>query len=329
MNLTRLNLSHCNLLNATYPMHFIQCNLLNTIYPNAAKNTPTKLNSTKPNSTKLNQTKLNPSQLNPNHKHHLPTIIRIKKGVNPMETLRVAVCDDDRVYLEQIKEEIKEYIGSMPGTVDMQVSLFTDGRRLYEAGQQQPFDLVFLDIEMPERDGFWLAEQLGISCPETRLIFVSSHESWVFDAHEYMPLWFVRKGLLKRDMGRALQKYFQVTARRKISYKIQGGFGAGEVLLRDIMYIECNGHTLTYKMSGGAEYSVYGSLKPVAEELRDYGFLRIHRNYLVNQAYISQIEKQDAVLKNGAVIPMGRDRKKGVREMMMEYGRKHGSRLCD
>ena len=95
-----------------------------------------------------------------------------------METLRVAVCDDDRVYLEQIKEEIKEYIGSMPGTVDMQVSLFTDGRRLYEAGQQQPFDLVFLDIEMPERDGFWLAEQLGISCPETRLIFVSSHESW-------------------------------------------------------------------------------------------------------------------------------------------------------
>ena len=134
---------------------------------------------------------------------------------------------------------------------------------------------------------------------------------------------------MKRDMGRALQKYFQVTARRKISYKIHGGFGAGEVLLRDIMYIECNGHTRTYKMSGGAEYSVYGSLKPVAEELRDYGFLRIHRNYLVNQAYISQIEKQDAVLKNGAVIPMGRDRKKGVREMMMEYGRKHGSRLCD
>ena len=182
---------------------------------------------------------------------------------------------------------------------------------------------------MPERDGFWLAEQLGIHCPKTRLIFVSSHESWVFDAHEYMPLWFVRKGLLKRDMGRALQKYFQVTARRKISYKIQGGFGKSEVLLRDIMYIECNGHTLTYKMSGGQEYSVYGSLKPVEKELGDYGFFRIHRNYLVNQAYISRIEKQDAVLKNGAVVPLGRDRRKGVRERMMEYGRKHGSQLCD
>lgn len=97
-----------------------------------------------------------------------------------MEILRVAVCDDDRAYLNQIKEEIKEYIERMPETVDMHISLFTDGCRLYEAGQQQPFDLVFLDIEMPERDGFWLAEQLGIHCPKTRLIFVSSHESWVF-----------------------------------------------------------------------------------------------------------------------------------------------------
>ena len=125
-----------------------------------------------------------------------------------METLRVAVCDDDRVYLEQIKEEIKEYIGSMPGIADMQVSLFTDGRRLYEAGQQQPFDLVFLDIEMPERDGFWLAEQLGISCPETRLIFVSSHESWVFDAHEYMPPVVCEEGTFKTGYGPGAAEVF-------------------------------------------------------------------------------------------------------------------------
>ena len=246
-----------------------------------------------------------------------------------MEILRVAVCDDDREYLEQIEEEIKAYIEGLPGAMDLQISLFTDSCRLYEAGIKQPFDLAFLDIEMPGKDGFWLAGQLGASCPETRLIFVSSHESWVFDSHEYMPLWFVRKGLLKRDMNRALQKYFQVTARRKISYKIQGGFGAGEVLLRDIMYIECNGHTLTYRMSGGAEYSVYGSLKLVEEELKAYGFIRIHRNYLVNQSHVSQIGKMDAVLKNGMVVPVGRDRRKGVKEMMMEYGRKRGSQLCD
>lgn len=153
-----------------------------------------------------------------------------------MEKLRFAVCDDDDMYLEQIAEELKRCLERSFGGIELQLSVFTDGCKLFKAGQAEPFDLVFLDIEMPGWDGFWLAEQLCLCCPETKLIFVSSHESWVFDAHEYMPLWFVRKGLLKRDMGRALQKYFQVTAHRKISYKIQGGFGTGEVFLRDIIY---------------------------------------------------------------------------------------------
>lgn len=80
------------------------------------------------------------------------------------------------------------------------------------------------------------------------------------------------EGTFKTGYGPGAAEVFSGDGPQEISYKIQGGFGAGEVLLRDIMYIECNGHTLTYKMSGGAEYSVYGSLKPVAEELRDYGF---------------------------------------------------------
>ena len=49
----------------------------------------------------------------------------------------------------------------------------------------------------------------------------------------------------------------------------------------------------------------------------------------MNQSHVSQIGKMDAVLKNGMVVPVGRDRRKGVKEMMMEYGRKRGSQLCD
>lgn len=246
-----------------------------------------------------------------------------------MEMLHVAICDDERVYLEQIEEELKSCFAGLPGDMDLQLSLFTDGRTLYETGLTQAFDLVFLDIEMPGWDGFQLANQLCLSCPQTRIIFVSSHESWVFDAHEYMPLWFVRKGLLKRDMNRAIQKYLEVTACRRISYKIQGGYGSGEVLLRDILYIECNGHTLTFKMCSEMEYTVYGSLKPVEEELKEYGFLRIHRNYLVNLAYVSRLAKHDAVLISGAAIPTRRDRRKRIREVLAEYGRKRGSGICD
>ena len=62
MNLTRLNLSHCNLLNATYSIQFTP--MLRKL-PNQAQLNQAQLNQAKLNQAKLNKTKLNPSQLNP------------------------------------------------------------------------------------------------------------------------------------------------------------------------------------------------------------------------------------------------------------------------
>lgn len=241
-----------------------------------------------------------------------------------METrkMRVGICDDEKEDLERIREAFLRKAAELDPDIILDVGLFHDGHSLYGAACREVFDLVFLDIEMPGWDGFKLAGELTKDSPDTRLIFVSSHESWVFDAHEYTPVWFVRKGLLERDMDRALRKYFHMTACRKIRFKINGGFGIREVLLRDIVYIECNGHELTVKLSDGTAYYVYGSLKPVEENLSGHGFFRVHRNYLVNQAYVADVGKEEIVLKGGTGIPMGRDRRKSVREAMIRFARR-------
>lgn len=243
--------------------------------------------------------------------------------------MRVGICDDEESDLEQIREVFCRKAKELDSDVRLEVELFHDGQSLYDAACRKAFDLVFLDIEMPQWDGFKLAGELSQDSPDTRLIFVSSHESWVFDAHEYMPLWFVRKGLLERDMNRALCKYFHMTACRKIRFKINDGFEIREILLRDILYIECNGHQLTVQLVGGTSYYVYGSLKPVEADLSGHGFLRVHRNYLVNQAYVREVGKEEIILKGGANLPMGRDRRKDVREAMIRYARRrNGNSGC-
>lgn len=236
--------------------------------------------------------------------------------------MRVGICDDEKKDLERIREALLKRAAELEPDVEVEAELFYDGYSLYEAACREAFELVFLDIEMPGWDGFKLAAELSIQNPDTRLIFVSSHESWVFDAHEYTPLWFVRKGLLERDMDRAMRKYFHMTACRKIHFKMNGGFGVREVLLRDILYIECNGHELTVRLADGTVYYVYGSLKPVEEELADRGFLRVHRNYLVNQAYVTEVGKEEIMLRGGSGLPVGRDRRKGVREAMIRFARR-------
>ena len=68
---------------------------------------------------------------------------------------------------------------------------------------------------MPEIDGFDLAGQLYLKNPHLKVVFVSNYESIVFDAYEYMPLWFVRKSSLERDMLKSTAKIFRYNHKSK------------------------------------------------------------------------------------------------------------------
>ena len=93
-------------------------------------------------------------------------------------------------------------------------------------------------------DGFELAAKLCMNQPQVGLVFVSAHESFVFDAMEYSPLWFVRKGYLERDMFRGLRKYLQMTSFKGVAQKpgadacVQGCRTGGTAWIRNEPYTE-------------------------------------------------------------------------------------------
>lgn len=234
---------------------------------------------------------------------------------------RVGICDDKVEDIKQIKEALRKGLEKTGEPVVLIYQSFTDGDKLYAVARKESFDLLFLDIEMPGMDGFELAAKLCRDCPMTYLVFVSIHESFVFDAPEYSPIWFVRKGNLEWDMFRALRKYLQLTSYTRVSYRMKESFGFREVFISDIMYIEGSGHSLTIKQTDGAWMKKYGSLKSMEEELKSCHFLRIHKNYLVNQEYIKEVGVREVYLTDGSVLEMGRDRKKEIREAMCRYDR--------
>ena len=158
------------------------------------------------------------------------------------DTLHIGICDDNREDLWRIEEAVRAGISKIKIPVTLESRLFETGEDMYEASRQESFDMFFLDIEMPKLDGFKLAKKICSGNPQVCLIFVSAHDSFVFDSQEYMPFWFVRKGMLEKDMLLALQKYFDVTAFKRVHYRLKEGLGYRNLFLQDIMYIECQGH---------------------------------------------------------------------------------------
>lgn len=234
---------------------------------------------------------------------------------------RVGICDDRKEDVARIEAALHKGVEKAGNPIRLNCRLFLNGAELYAAARRESFDLFFLDIEMPEMNGFELAEKLCMACPLTYLVFVSIHESLVFDAPEYSPLWFVRKGNLEWDVFKALRKYLQVTSFTRISYRLKEGFGFREVFIKDILYIEGSGHNLAIKRTDGSCLRKYGSLKSMEEELEGCSFLRIHKSYLVNQEYIREVGKREVYLTDGTILEMGRDRKNAIREAMSQYDR--------
>ncbi|MBD5510771.1 MAG: response regulator transcription factor [Lachnospiraceae bacterium] len=236
---------------------------------------------------------------------------------------QVGICDDKQEDLRLIEKAVRDSAKRIGISIPIKCFLFQDGEKMYEEMGKERFDLVLLDIEMPGMNGFQLAKRISMDRRTPCLIFISVHESFVFDAQTFMPLWFVRKSMLEKDMYKALQKYVELTTFKKACYELKGG----SVYIRDIVYIECSGHLLTIQMADGKVIKQYGSLRVMEEELSKHHFLRIHKSYLVNPRYIEDIGRQEIRLTDGTMLEMGRDRRKALLQAIYKYeGENYGVR---
>lgn len=248
---------------------------------------------------------------------------REKEVKNMRKKLVVGICDRNKTEVVRVRDEFCRCMAVL-GEPEAELHLFCNGRELYESSRTCFYDLIFVDLVLPEMDGMELARLLGMNHRGLRIVFVSAQEDRVFDTYECMPLWFVRKNRLSEDMPRAVNKYFQVTAPIHYKLRTKEGFRYRNVVLGDILYIECSGHTLTVQLTDRAAYHVYGSLKPVEEELSGYGFLRIHKNYLVNLQYVREVGNRTLMLYNGTELDLGINRKKVIIEAVEKYQKRMG-----
>lgn len=96
--------------------------------------------------------------------------------------------------------------------------------------------------------------------------------------------------------------------------EIQYSFVEGDRKLRveDIMYIETSRHKNLFHTTDGI-YSIYKKLNEIEDDLKEFGFLRIHQSFLVNMRYIQKISSYVLTLKNGKELSVPKARYQEVK----------------
>ena len=153
--------------------------------------------------------------------------------------IRIAIVDDEKIILEKICQLIERSID-----IKTSIDIFESSNLFFQKVNNILCDIVFLDIDMPEINGFEIAKTLNNARPDITIIFVSNFEHLVFESFEFHPFRFVRKSCLEKDIECALASYKKEIKRKQDIYFFKTNEAERSVRIADIMYFESIGHDI-------------------------------------------------------------------------------------
>jgi two-component system LytT family response regulator len=211
-----------------------------------------------------------------------------------MNTLKVAIIDDEPLALQRLRRLVSE---------QSDLQLVGEGKTGMEAvsliNSQKP-DVVFLDVQMPELDGFGVLEVVGAE-KMPAVIFVTAFDEYAVNAFNANAIDFLLKpydtarflaalGKLRKSVGNGHAKVAALaeTVRRdRFVIRADGRY----IMLkpREIEFVEAAGNYLQLHV-GDKQFTVRETMSSLETRLGNQRFVRIHRSTLINLDYVKELE---------------------------------------
>ena len=229
--------------------------------------------------------------------------------------IRIAVCDDDELYITKTIKPLLMKAQKVVG-IQIDVKFFTGGVRLLEEyNNHQYYDIVILDIDMPDINGKELAARLRELDKDLYIAFLSAYKEEVYDVIPLNISAFIPKeydedkclnGLVK-----LLKKYTEEKPEQKMFDVLENGqIASARLCVDNILFIRVIKSIVVISTENGDLVSNERSLRNLETELSPFGFYRICSNILVNVNKVYEVLETEVVLKNGTHLPVSRRRRK-------------------
>lgn len=185
-------------------------------------------------------------------------------------------------------------------------------------------NLVFLDVQMPECDGFDVLEMLGNAQPPV-IIFVTAYDQYALRAFEAGALDYLLKPFdnmrFQRALDRAKGKIRSAHPTPKTDHLIAKAAGAVSFIrIAEIDWIEAEDYYARLHL-GTKSHLIRRSLVELEQELERESFCRIHRSVIVNTSRIRTLKlnsegEYNVVLEDGTELRLSRRHRKQLQSMM-------------
>ena len=212
--------------------------------------------------------------------------------------IKVGLCDDITDYNKKMENYIIRY--GNENHLKVKITAYGSGSQLLLNFQKRKFDIIFLDVSMPELDGFETAERIRSIDENVVIVFCTSFytisnagKGFEVDAED-----FLSKPLLYKKVEYLLNKVYKkklLCAEEKLFLKCQDGLIT--LQLSDIIYIQVRNKLLILHTNKG-EIQSSQRMRELEERLSRKLFFRCHNSYIVNFDYVEGLKNDSVLVKD-------------------------------
>ncbi|CAM1371378.1 conserved hypothetical protein [Tenacibaculum sediminilitoris] len=223
--------------------------------------------------------------------------------------LKVVIIDDEKDALEALEWKLKKCVKE-----ELLVTKCSSPTIAVDIVKELQPDLVFLDIQMPEMDGFSFIEKFPNR--SFQVIFTTAYGEYGIKAVKVKALDYLMKPIDIDELTLALVKVknqlkHKVFEEANTKINIQADGRVYLVPKEDILYLKSDKSYTTIHLTNGKNIIATKTLKEVHKKIIYPEFLRVHNSYVVNLNYVVEYNKgvNELTLNEGTIIAVSRSKK--------------------
>lgn len=228
--------------------------------------------------------------------------------------MRILICDDEIKYINDLQTYVQEYMDNRG--INYEIDTTTSSNAILE--NDISYDLVFLDIQMPELDGFNVARELKNRNSKVVIFFVTAFNEYQDDAMDLQVFRFFEKPFDVKRLYSSLDKAMEYIDGSYVDVFIYNNKEHKRILVDEIIYIKRENRK-NYLYTKDGEYIVRESIEEWNDMLPTTFFCLVHKSFLVNLHYVTRYNYTELYLNETIRIPVAPRKQAEVHKAWFNY----------
>lgn len=209
--------------------------------------------------------------------------------------IRIAICDDEIEIVTELSLKIDGIMSEIGEEV--KIYQFTNSNEMLSCHIK--FNLIFLDIEMPDLNGIETAEKIRVSDPHVQIVYVTNYRNYMKKAYRVHAFDYIQKQIDDNSIYLVINDYIKTISSDTIDIVELVTVDQEKLLINsnDIIYISCGHKKRTViVITTERDYVCKGNISDLYNFLNNFDFFMPHRSHIINLSMVKSFKRNDKIV---------------------------------